>query len=346
MYFHDYEQPLEDVELPGLIFQIPKQKIKVLCMNSLQIYVTDLVWARWNGYKGPKWMSEASKASVSDSSSTQKLMISMRCCPSLSVSPQPREPWWGLCWAHAPGPGVKVGSSSHDALCRAAMNMQCPSSHCGHQRTGQVVAAIWDSLALAISNFQEPLQRGVDLPSLPLFLSVPWGCSSILIIYGHLHLKWLWALPSPVSMSTSISNAHEPLHLQSPWALPSNSWLLVHAAAARVEQLPPDLPEVLPTSDRPSPASRKIEREIWMFYQRKNKPGWALRCIHREVLLILFEIRKFPGTANAHHFIKCFTTWLHSWKCHCTVLCLGGNSSLKKIPAWLCSYFFVWFIDF
>lgn len=97
MYFHDYEQPLEDVELPGLIFQIPKQKIKVLCMNSLQIYVTDLVWARWNGYKGPKRMSEASKASVSDSSRTQKLMISMRCCPSLYQYPHSPESHGEVC---------------------------------------------------------------------------------------------------------------------------------------------------------------------------------------------------------------------------------------------------------
>lgn len=164
------------------------------------------------------------------------------------------------------------------------MNIQCPSSHCGHQRTGQDGAAIWDSLVHAIPNFQESLQRGVDLSSLPHFLSVPWGCSGILIIYGHLHLRCPWASPSLTTMNTSISRAREHLHLQSPWALPSNSWLHVHAASGRVQQLSPDLPEVLPASDWPSPASRKIEREIWMFYQRKNKPGWALRCTHREVL--------------------------------------------------------------
>lgn len=45
MYLHGYEQPPEEVQLPGLILQIPKEKIKVFCMNWLEFCARDLGWA-------------------------------------------------------------------------------------------------------------------------------------------------------------------------------------------------------------------------------------------------------------------------------------------------------------
>lgn len=57
-YFHGYEQPAEDMELRGLILQIPKQKIKALCMKTVFRSVRDLFWASRNS-KDPKQVPEA-----------------------------------------------------------------------------------------------------------------------------------------------------------------------------------------------------------------------------------------------------------------------------------------------
>lgn len=50
---HASEESPEGVQLPGLLLQIPEQKIKALCMDWIEFYFRDLGWADWSS-KDPK----------------------------------------------------------------------------------------------------------------------------------------------------------------------------------------------------------------------------------------------------------------------------------------------------